>query len=95
MKRPAAQTKPATATKANIQPKPQSASSMKFLGSLAAEPVEASDNMKDKAAILRDLNFKVDPEFHTKFKMTAAAAGKSMKELLEECFDAWVQIRKG
>ncbi|QIG69053.1 hypothetical protein EVB78_019 [Rhizobium phage RHph_N1_15] len=92
MKTPTA-AKPAAATKAKIQPK-QPAHSMKFLGSLGDEPkIEAADNMTEVK--LRDLNFKVDPEFHTKFKMTATAAGLSMKELLEQCFDAWTASRRG
>lgn len=77
-------------TKAAIAKKPQT---MKFLGALEGAPAFTADNMD--AVKLRDLNFKVDPEFHTKFKMTAAASGKSMKELLEEAFDLWVDSRRG
>ncbi len=89
MKKPEA-TKAAIPTKAAVPKKPQP---MKFLGSLGDQPVFTADNME--AVKLRDLNFKVDPEFHTKFKMTATASGKSMKELLEECFEAWVEARRG
>jgi predicted HicB family RNase H-like nuclease len=85
---------PAPATKANIKPRQQSGA-MKYLGSLTEEPVKPADNMKKKDAVLRDLNFKVDPDFHTRFKMTATAAGLSMKELLEQCFDAWTTLRRG
>ncbi|AGC36197.1 hypothetical protein B7L88_gp091 [Rhizobium phage RHEph10] len=92
MKRPVA-TKTTAVTKANIRPREQTGG-MKFLGSLVDEPkIEAADNMEEVK--LRDLNFKVDPEFHTRFKMTATAAGLSMKELLEQCFDAWTASRRG
>lgn len=56
---------------------------------LAERPAYTADNIEK--VTLRDLNFKVDSDFHTKFKMTAAAAGKSMKELFEECYEAWVK----
>ncbi|WP_276122701.1 hypothetical protein [Pararhizobium qamdonense] len=77
-------------TKAAVPKKPQT---MKFLGALAEQPTYVADNME--SVKLRDLNFKVDPDFHTKFKMTATAAGLSMKDLLEECFEAWIKSRKG
>jgi hypothetical protein len=79
------------ATKAAVPRKPQS---MKFLGALAEQPTFVADNMEE-VKLLRDLNFKVDPDFHARFKMTAAASGKSMKELLEECFAVWIASRKG
>ncbi|OCP21925.1 MULTISPECIES: hypothetical protein [unclassified Ensifer] len=76
-------------TKAAVRKKPQA---MKFLGALTEQPTFTANNMDEKT--LRDLNFKVDPEFHARFKMTAAAAGLSMKDLLEEAFHAWIQSRQ-
>ncbi|QIG75592.1 hypothetical protein EVC20_021 [Rhizobium phage RHph_Y2_17_1] len=90
MKKPETATKTPAPTKAAIPKKPQP---MKFLGALAEQPAFTADNMEEVK--LRDLNFKVDPEFHTRFKMTATAAGLSMKELLEQCFDAWTASRRG
>jgi hypothetical protein len=46
---------------------------------------------REKKADLKDLNFKVDPEFHTKFKSVATIRRLSMKELLEECFQVYLQ----
>jgi predicted HicB family RNase H-like nuclease len=81
----------AAVSTANVPKKPSNR--MNYLGTLAEAPKLEADNME--AVKLRDLNFKVDPEFHTKFKMTATASGKSMKELLEECFAAWVAAHRG
>ena len=39
----------------------------------------------------QDMNFKVDPEFHTVFKVVAAIKGMPMKDLLESAFAAWVE----
>lgn len=60
-------------------------------GRLAWEPSYTIEN-KDVTK-LRDLNFKVDPDFHREFKRTAAASGKSMKALLEECYDLWSRMQ--
>lgn len=38
----------------------------------------------------KDLNFKVDPQFHQAFKLAAAGACISMKDLLEDCFWLWI-----
>jgi hypothetical protein len=38
-----------------------------------------------------DLNFKVSEEFHRAFKGAATLTGISMKELLEEAFNLWVE----
>jgi predicted HicB family RNase H-like nuclease len=92
MKKPASTNVAIVPTKANIQ-KPPQPNSMKFLGALQEKPEFTADNMADPDTKARDLNFKVSPEFHTKFKMTAAAAGLSMKELLEDSFKAWVVMR--
>ena len=38
-----------------------------------------------------DLNFKVSEEFHRAFKAAATIKGISMKELLDEAFQLWVE----
>ena len=83
------------ASKAAIGTAPSKKKRVSHLGALET-PIEvrAADNMKPKPE-LRDLNFKVDPEFHLKFKMTATAAGLSMKEFVQECYEAWVDKQKG
>lgn len=43
----------------------------------------------------KDLNFKVDPRLHTAFKVIAADAGISMKDLLEDCLWLWIDHRGG
>jgi len=43
-----------------------------------------------KQALLRNVNFKVDPAFKRAFKITAARRGMPMKELLEASFRVWV-----
>jgi hypothetical protein len=47
-------------------------------------------NLQKSNSGLQDLNFKVDPGFHTVFKVVATIKGMSMKELLEASFKAWV-----
>ena len=42
-------------------------------------------NLRDTVELM-PLNFKVDPAFHREFKIYAARAGLSMKELLDRCF---------
>jgi hypothetical protein len=53
------------------------------------KPKETRDNLSVPSDGLRDLNFKVSPEFHRLFKGTAVAWGMSMKELLEASFKTW------
>jgi hypothetical protein len=48
-------------------------------------------NMQKSNSGLQDLNFKVDPNFHTAFKVIAAIEGMPMKDLLEASFSAWVE----
>ncbi|TDW20434.1 hypothetical protein EV128_12564 [Rhizobium azibense] len=91
--RKAVVTTAAQPTKAEVPKKPGKGG-MQYLAALDTEKKVEADNMKGEVK-LRDLNFKVDPDFHTKFKMTATASGKSMKELLEECFAAWIHARRG
>jgi DNA primase len=62
------------------------------LGGLGLAPTMGANNMK--ATKISDMSFKVDPEFHVRYKTTAAAAGLSMKELLEQSFQLWVASRK-
>jgi hypothetical protein len=46
--------------------------------------------MTTAAESLRDMNFKMDPEFHRAFKLTAISHGMTMKELFEASFRVWV-----
>ena len=52
---------------------------------------EASDNLKNKpkksSVAKRDLNFKVDPEFKTRFKSYASSHDMTMQSLLIEAFE--------
>jgi hypothetical protein len=54
-------------------------------------PTMAPDNLSKPSAGLQDLNFKVDPEFHRHFKLTAVTKGMSMKDLLEACYKCWLE----
>lgn len=76
-------------SKPDIAP-PKSKTRASFLGRPDAAPSmdAAANNMK--AEKWADLNFKVSPDFHRKFKSTAVTSGMSMKELLEEAYNAWV-----
>lgn len=49
------------------------------------------NNMAKPNSGYQDLNFKVDPDFHRAFKLTAAMKGMQMKELLEASFRTWVE----
>lgn len=60
-------------------------------------PQDAPDNLStpsDEGA-LQDMNFKIAPKFHRRFKMEAVLRGLSMKELLEASFQAYLQIHGG
>lgn len=48
-------------------------------------------NMQRPNAGVQDLNFKVDPDFHLAFKMTATTKKMTMKELLEASFRCWLE----
>lgn len=55
-----------------------------------APPTAAeTDNLADGAKVLKDLNFKVPPEFHTEFKSAAFLNGLKMNELLVQALKAW------
>lgn len=56
----------------------------------APPPTFVPDNLSKSSDNLQDLNFKVTPDFHRKFKVTATSWGMSMKELLEASFKAWI-----
>jgi len=47
------------------------------------------------SASLRDLNFKVDPAFHRRFKLEAVMRSLSMKELLEASFKTYLEQHGG
>jgi hypothetical protein len=57
------------------------------LGDLINHTVKPADNMAEVP--LKDMSFKVDPDFHHLFKTTASSYRLSMKELLEESFELW------
>ena len=78
-------------TKANV-PTPPSKSTKSRLMVAAPPPQETPDNLsKPSDDVLRDLNFKVAPDFHRRFKLTATSWSMSMKDLLEACYQAWVE----
>jgi hypothetical protein len=54
-------------------------------------PAETPSNLSVSSDGVRDLNFKVSPEFHLRFKTTATVWGMSMKDLLEASYAAWVE----
>lgn len=79
-------------TKANVPP-PARAQKHSYLGSIASDqPINlVGNNMKARASDqFSDLNFKVKPDFRTEFKISAAAAGLSMKQLLMVGYKLWV-----
>lgn len=42
-----------------------------------------------------DLNFKVEPRFHARFRLEAALRKMSMKELMENSFKAFLDVNGG
>ena len=78
-------------TKTNIAPPPRKPSSMAYAGRLGGEIglKLPADNMKDET--LAPLNFKVLPEMHRRYKTAAAQTGKTMREILEESFELWIE----
>ncbi len=40
---------------------------------------------------LQDLNFKVEPAFHRRVKVTASRHGKTMVEIFREAFELWTE----
>ena len=62
----------------------------------APPPMAVVHNLKKpQSGDLKPLNFKVDPEFHRKFKSYAASHGVSMVELLREGFELIKEHRGG
>lgn len=59
--------------------------------SYAMDIFDAVDSSESRTAGPRDMNFKVDPEFHRAFKTTASIRGMSMKELLESAVQCWLE----
>lgn len=57
-----------------------------------AAPVGAADNMKGED--MASMTFVMPRDWHTRFKMTAALRGISMKDLLVESFDVWEKANK-
>ena len=76
-------------TKANVGKPPKKNS---LLNQLTERPPVVADNMEEK--ILKDLNFKVDEQFHQHFKMLAVRHNLSMKRLLQEAVDCWVEKKE-
>lgn len=77
-------------TKANVGSPPRKRSSL--TAALAERPPVTANNMAEKS--LKDLNFKVDEEFHQYFKMLAVKHNISMKRLLTEAVESWVQAKE-
>lgn len=73
-------------TKAPV-PKPARSLKMSFMGAAVA-PTTPASNMTEK---LKDMSFKVDPEFHRRYKSAAALNGVQMKDILEESFELWME----
>jgi hypothetical protein len=49
------------------------------------------NNMQKVNSGFQDMNFKVDPNFHLRFKAVATVKGMPMKDLLEASFGAWLE----
>lgn len=61
------------------------------------EPTNAPDNLSkpSDAGVTADMNFKVSPSFHRRFKLEALVRGLSMKDLMEACFQAYLEKNGG
>lgn len=79
--------KPTDQTKAAV---PAPARKTGFMGQ-AVPPAMPAKNMKDA---LKDMSFKVDAEFHRRYKSAAALSGLQMKDILEQSFELWLQKNK-
>lgn len=76
--------------KSLIPPPPKRAGNRAHqLEDLPKADLKVKDNLSIPNEGFADLNFKVSPSFHRKFKTTSAHWGMSMKELLEASFKAW------
>lgn len=79
-----------TVKKVNVPPPPGA----RNRGIKAPVPVphQTFDNLSRPNSGLQDLNFKVSPDFHRAFKLSATMRGIPMKDLLEASFRAWLEI---
>lgn len=91
---PDQKSKPELTTKAAV-PAPKRARAS-FLGGMTdlplAAPTTAPSNMIETN--YANLNFKVEPEFKRQFRLTAVSHSLSSKDLLEQCFAAWLREQK-
>lgn len=66
---------------------------------IQAQTLEAPDHLSKPSdtgsTAFVDMNFKVDPKFHRRFKAEATLRSLSMKELLEVCFKAYLAQNGG
>jgi hypothetical protein len=76
-----------------IAPPPPRSVRAGFLGTAAAPPLQAADNMK--ATTLKDMTFKVENDWHKWFKGLSADAEMSMKDIFKEAVDDWAVRRFG
>lgn len=62
-------------------------------------PTFAPDNLSTPSdsgtAGFQDMNFKVNPAFHKRFRLEATLRGMTMKELLEASFKAYLETNGG
>lgn len=70
-----------------IPPPPKKTTRLNYAPKLDVPP----DNLSRPNDDVQDMNFKVHPDFHRRFKITATIWGMSMKELLEASFKAWLE----
>lgn len=73
-------------TKANLATPPSKRRSA--LAQLDVKPIEAADNMS--SGEFKDLSFRVDADWHHRFKTSASMHRVSMKKILEEGFELWL-----
>lgn len=84
-------------TRLNIPPPPPPArATAPRLQAPAPSPAKAPDNLTQPTdsgfSTFQDMNFKVDPAFHRKFKMEAVSRGLSMKDMLVASFNAYLEV---
>jgi hypothetical protein len=74
-------------TKAPVPPPPR----QRLMAQAPAPTLQIPDNLSRSNDDIQDMNFKVSPDFHRRFKSTATLWGMSMKDLLEASFKLWVE----
>lgn len=62
---------------------------------LAETPDNLSKPSDSGVSTYVDMNFKISPEFHRRFKIEATLRGLSMKDLLEASFKAYLEQHGG